>query len=47
MSEKNAYKPVKTALLLSNMLLMRVTETAVRLKTKANLYHLYGFYLVF
>ena len=45
-SEKNAYKSVKTALLLSKMLLMRTTETAVCLQTKAIFHHIYGFLLV-
>ena len=43
LSEKNAYKYVKTVLLLSNMLLMWTTETAVRFQTKPIFHHLYGF----
>ena len=46
LSEKNAYKSVKTALLLSNVV-MRTTKTAVCLQTKAIFQHLYGFSLVF
>ena len=42
LSEKNAYKSVKTALLLSNVV-MRTTKTAVCLQTKAIFQHLYGF----
>ena len=41
LSEKYAYKSVKTALLLSNV--MRAMETAVCLQTKAIFHHLYGF----
>ena len=41
-SDKNAYKSVKTALLLSNVV-MRTTKTAVCLQTKAIFQHLYGF----
>ena len=39
LSEKNAYKSVKTALLLSNVI---DVETAVCLQTNAIFHHLYG-----
>ena len=41
-SEKNAYKSVKTALLLSNVI-DGTTKTAVCLQTKAIFHHLYVF----
>ena len=46
LSKENAYKSVKTALLLP-MLLMRTTKTAVCIQTKAIFHHLYVFQLVF
>ena len=39
LSEKNAYKSVKTALLYCPMLLMRTTKTAVCLQTKDIFHH--------
>ena len=42
LSEKNAYKSVKTALLLSNVI-DGTTKTAVCLQTKAIFHHLYVF----
>ena len=41
LSEKNAYKSVKTAFLLSNVINVD-HQTAVCLQTKATLHHLYG-----
>ena len=45
-SEINAYKSVKTALLLSNVIDVD-HKTPVCLQTKALFHHLYGFYFVF
>ena len=42
-SEKNAYKSVKTPLLLSNVIHVDHQKTAVCLQTKAIFHHLYGF----
>ena len=42
LSEKYAYKSVKTALLLSNVI-MRTTKTAVCLQTKSIFHYFYGF----
>ena len=42
LSEKYAYKSIKTALFCP-MLLMQTTKTAVCLQTKDILHHLYGF----
>ena len=42
LSEKNAYKSVKTALLLSNVI-NADHQRAVCLKAKALFHHLYGF----
>ena len=44
--DRNADRSVKTALLLSNVM-MRTTKTAVRLQTKAIIHHLYGSLVVF
>ena len=46
LSEKYAYKSVKTALLLSNVI-DGTTKTAVCFETKAIFHYLYGFLLVF